>query len=74
MIRIIGIIIKSFIRIRISGEWEGWTLLNRFNHTGGVTAVNLTDRPESVRNRCVIEVFGGFFLCCTVAFWTFLYV
>ena len=34
-------------------------LVNRFNHTSGVTAVSPTDRPKSVRNRCVIEVFGG---------------
>ena len=27
-----------------------------------------TDRPKSVRNRCVIEVFGSVFLCCYVAF------
>ena len=35
--------------------------MNRFNHTSGVTAVTPTDRPKSVRNRCVIEVFGGVF-------------
>ena len=27
-----------------------------------VTVVTPTDRPKSVRNRCVIEVFGGFFV------------
>ena len=36
--------------------------VNRFNHTSGVTVVTHTDRPKSVRNRCVIEVFGGFFM------------
>ena len=35
-------------------------LVNQFNHTSGVTVVTPTDRPKSVRNRCVIEVFGGF--------------
>ena len=25
----------------------------------GLTAINPTDRPKSVRNRCVINVFGG---------------
>ena len=35
---------------------------NRFNHTSGVTAVTPTDRPKSVRNRCVIKVFGGVFM------------
>ena len=41
------------------------TLVNRFNHTSGVTVVTPTDRPKSVRNRCVIEVFDGVF--CVVA-------
>ena len=41
------------------GKWEGWALVNRFNHTSGVTAVTPIGRPKSVRNRCVIEVFGG---------------
>ena len=27
-----------------------------------MTAVTPTDRPKSVRNRCVIKVFGGVFL------------
>ena len=44
------------------GEWEGWALINCFNHTNWVTAVTPTDRPKSVRNRCVIEVFGGVFM------------
>ena len=39
-----------------------------------VTAVTPTDRPKSVRNCCVIEVFGGVFLCCHVAFWIFQWV
>ena len=37
-------------------------LVNRFNHTSGVTALTPTDGPKSVRIRCVIEVFGGVFL------------
>ena len=28
----------------------------------GLTAVTPTDRPKLVRNRCVIEVFGGVFM------------
>ena len=32
-----------------------------------MTVVTLTDRPKSVRNRCVIEVFGGVF-CCPLVF------
>ena len=37
-------------------------VLNRFNHTSWVTAVTPTDRPKSVRNSCVIKVFGGVFM------------
>ena len=44
------------------GEWEGWALVNWFNHTSWVTAVTPTDRPKSVRNSCVINVFGGVFM------------
>ena len=36
--------------------------------TSGVTAVTPTDRPKSVRNRCVIKVFGGFFYIVTLFF------
>ena len=36
--------------------------------------VTPTDRPKSVRNHCVIKVFGGAFLCCHVAFWIVLWV
>ena len=32
--------------------------------TGWVAVVTPTDRPRSVRNRCVIEYFGSGFLCC----------
>ena len=31
-------------------------------HTSWVAFVTPTDRPKSVRNRCVIEVFGGVFV------------
>ena len=36
--------------------------LNRFNHTSWVVVVTSTHCPNSVRNRCVIEVFGGIFV------------
>ena len=44
------------------GEWEGWALVNWFNHTSWVPAVTPTDRPKSVHNSCVIKVFGGVFM------------
>ena len=37
-------------------------LVERFNLNSGVAVVTPTDRPKSVRNRCVIEVFGGVFV------------
>ena len=37
--------------------WEGWDPVNLFEHTSWVAVVTKTDRPKSVRNRCVIEVF-----------------
>ena len=43
------------------GEWEGWDPVKWFNHTSWVAIVTPTDRPKSVRNRCVIKVFGGVF-------------
>ena len=49
------------------GKWEGWDLVNRFNHTSWVAVVTQTYRLKSVRNRCVIEVFVAF-LCCHFAF------
>ena len=36
--------------------------VNRFNHPRLVAIVTPTDRPKSVRNRCVIEVFGCVFV------------
>ena len=41
---------------------EGLDPVNRFNHTSWEAIVTPTDRPKSVRNRCVIEVFGGVFV------------
>ena len=36
------------------------------NHTSWMTVVTPSDRPKSVRNRCVIELFGDVFVlsCC----------
>ena len=38
------------------------SLLTRLNHTSWVAVVTPTDCPKSVRNPCVIEVFGGVFV------------
>ena len=36
--------------------------INRFNHISRVAVVTPIDHPNSVRNRCVIEVFGGVYV------------
>ena len=41
--------------------------VNRFNQTS-VAVYTPTDRPKSVRNRCVIEFFGGLFCVVTLLF------
>ena len=41
------------------------------NHTSWVAAVTPTDRPKSVRNRCVIELFCGVVCVVTLPFWYF---
>ena len=47
--------------------------VNQVNHTSWVAVVTPTDRPKSVRNRCVIEFFFAL-LCCHFALLTFLLV
>ena len=44
----------------VSG-WEGW-VRKPVNHTRWLAAVTPTDRPKSVRNRYVIELFGRVFV------------
>ena len=49
---------------------QGWDPVNRFNHTSLVAVHKPTDRPKSVRIRCVIEICGGVFVlsCCFLDF------
>ena len=42
--------------------------VNQVNHTSWVAVVTPTDRPKSVRNRCVIELFCGVVYVVTVPF------
>ena len=44
------------------GKWEGWDPINRFKHTNWVAIRTPTDGPKSVRDCCVIEIVGGFFV------------
>ena len=43
-------------------KWEGSDPVNRFTNTTWVAIVTRTDHHKSVRNRCVIEVFGCVFV------------
>ena len=52
------------------GKWEGW-VRKPVNHTSWVAVVTPTDRPKSVRNRCVIELFCGVVCVVTLPFWHF---
>ena len=49
------------------GEWEGGPV-NQVNHTSWVAVVTPTDRPKSVRNRCLIELFCGVVCIVTLPF------
>ena len=52
------------------GEWEVGPV-NQVNHTSWVAVVTPTERPKSVRNRCVIELFCGVVCVVTLPFWHF---
>ena len=43
--------------------------VNQVNHTSWEAVVTPTDRPKSVRNRCVIEHFCGVVCVVTLPFW-----
>ena len=59
--------------INTCSKWEGWAPVNRFYHISGMAVVTPTDRPKSVRNRCVTKGFSGVF-GCHVAFWIFVWM
>ena len=64
--RIIYTILKMYLLITRLLRLGG-----RFNHTSWVAIVTPTDRPLSVRNRCVIEVLGGVVCVVTLLFGLF---
>ena len=53
--------------LRLVGRWARKPV----NHTSWVAVVTQTDRPKSVRNRCVIELFCGVVYVVTLPFWHF---
>ena len=56
-------VVQHVADVYFAVEWKGIDLVN---HTIWVTVVTPTDRTKSVRNRCVIELFGDVFVlsCC----------
>ena len=50
--------------LRLVGRWARKPV----NHTSWVAIVTLTDRPKSVRNRCLIELFCGVVCVVTLPF------
>ena len=50
--------------LRLVGSWARKPV----NHTSWVALVTPTDRPKSVRNRCLIELFCGFVCVVTCPF------
>ena len=56
---------------QILQHWHSFVLSNFPSmHTSWITVVTPTDRPKSVRNRCVIDDFGGVFVL-SIGFWIF---
>ena len=57
----------SFDYTAVSGSWKVGPV-NQVNHTSLVAVVTPTDRPKSVRNRCLIELFCGVVCVFTLPF------
>ena len=60
-----GFLIKRLLRL--VGTWARKPV----NHISWVALVTPTDRPKSVRNRCLIELFCGVVCVVTLPFWHF---
>ena len=60
----------SFWLQAVVGSGKVWPV-NQVNHTSWVAVVTPTDRPKSVRNRCVIELFCSVFCVVALPFWHF---
>ena len=61
----------SFLLHGCCGEVDDWAL-KPVNNTSWADVVTPTDRPKSVRNRRVIELFGGVFVLSLCLFLKFL--
>ena len=68
--RIIYKYVCPFDYTAVCGKWNDLNPIYQLTRTSLVAVGNQTDRPKSVRNHCVIEVFGGVF-CFNFAFFKF---
>ena len=62
--------VRPFDYTAVAGSGKVRTV-NQVNHTSWVAVATPTDRPKSVRNRCVIELFCGIVCVVTLPFWHF---
>ena len=51
----------SFWLHSFCGLWEGWNPEYRFHPTSWVDVATPIEQPKSLRNRCVIDIFGSAF-------------
>ena len=59
-----------FEYMAVAGSWKVRPV-NKVYHTNWVAVVTPTNRPKSVRNGCVIELFFWLFCVVTLPFWHF---
>ena len=59
------VLVLDYIAVTVSGKVGP---VKPVNHTSWVAVVTPTDRPKSVRNRCVIELFCGVVYVVTLPF------
>ena len=69
-ISIIPRMFRNVANDSLCGKWEGWAR-NQVNHTSWVAVVTPNDRPKSVPNRCLIELFCGAVCVVILPSWHF---
>ena len=62
------VLVLDYTAVVVSGKVDP---VKPVNHTSWVAIVTPTERPKSVRNRCIIELFCGVVCAVTLPFWQF---
>ena len=70
VLKSLHVLALDYITVAVSGKVGH---VKPVNHTSWVAVVTPTDRPKSVRNRCLIELFCGV-VCVVTALLTFPWV